>query len=111
VRRYGSNIVIIHGGASGIDESFDLACRGMRIQFEPHPADWDRLGDRAGPIRNGEMVRSGVALCLVFHRFLANSKGSKDCARQAIAAGVPTYLIDSDRVVPRRLRADYPRLE
>jgi hypothetical protein len=74
-------------------------------------ADWDRFGKRAGPIRNAEMVAAGAMLCLAFHRFLPGSKGTKDCARRALAAGIPTWLIDSDAGIPRRLRADDPRLE
>jgi hypothetical protein len=83
----------------------------MGIAVEAHSADWDRLGNRAGPIRNGEMVAAGAGLCLALHRFLANSRGTKDCIRQAIAAGIPAYLIDSDAAVPRRLREGDPRLE
>jgi hypothetical protein len=38
-----------------------------------------------------------------FHHNLDASKGTKDCTHKAIAAGIPTYLIDSDDAVPRRL--------
>jgi hypothetical protein len=114
VGRYGKDIIIVHGGATGVDESFALAAKGLGVAAEAHPVtdeEWERLGTRAGPIRNGEMVKAGAALCLAVHRFIFNSKGTKDCARQAIAAGIPTYLIDSEEMVPKRLRADDPRLE
>ena len=114
VDRYGSDIVIVHGGASGGDESFAMAAKGLGIAAEAHPVTDEellRFGKRAGPIRNREMVRAGAGLCLAVHRFIFNSKGTKDCARQAIEAGIPTYLIDSEKAVPKRLRADDPRLE
>jgi hypothetical protein len=57
------------------------------------------------------MVDAGAGVCIAVHRFLMNSKGTKDCARQAIEAGIPTYLIDSDEAKPKRLLADDPRLE
>ena len=57
------------------------------------------------------MVAAGAGLCIAVHRFLMNSKGTKDCARQAIEAGIPTYPIDSDEAKPKRLQADDPRLE
>jgi hypothetical protein len=38
------------------------------------------------------------------------SKDTKDCVRRAIAANIPTYLIDSDKAEPRRLRDDDGRL-
>jgi hypothetical protein len=57
------------------------------------------------------MVDAGAALCLAFHRAISASKSTKDCCRQAIGAGIPTYLIDSAKGVPRRLNADDPRLD
>jgi hypothetical protein len=66
---------------------------------------------QAGPVRNGEMVRAGAELCIALHRFLPGSKGTKDCCCQAIAAGIPTWLIGSEAGKPKRLVADDPRLE
>jgi hypothetical protein len=114
VARYGPEIVVVHGGATGVDESFDSACRGLGVKTEVHPVtggDWERLGKKAGPLRNEEMVRAGAGLCVALHRFLSNSKGTKDCVRRAVGAGIPTYLIDSDRAVPVRLSPGDPRLE
>lgn len=111
VDRHGPGITIVHGGATGVDESFSAACNVLGIESESHPADWDGLGKRAGPIRNRRMIDATAGLCIAFHRSLANSKGTKDCARRAIEAGIPTYLINSDAAVPERLRAGDPRLE
>jgi hypothetical protein len=57
------------------------------------------------------MVAAGGELCIAVHRFILISKGTKDCAKQAIQAGIPTYLIDSDEAKPKRLLAGDPRLE
>lgn len=84
VERYGPDIVIVHGGATGVDESFATAANGHGVAVAAHPADWDRLGKRAGVVRKREMVRVGAGLCLAVHRFLMNSKGTKDCARQGV---------------------------
>jgi len=59
--------------------------------------DFDHLGEGAEPFRNPEMVRAGAELCIVVHSSLAVSRGVKGCARQAIVAGIPTYLIDRHR--------------
>jgi hypothetical protein len=80
------------------------------LTVEAHPADSDRLGKVAGQIRNHEIVGAGAGVCLALHHFLANSRGTMDCCRQAIGAGIPTYLIDSEAARPRRLLADDPRL-
>jgi hypothetical protein len=47
---------------------------------------------------------------LALHRAISASKGTKDCTRRAIAVGIPTYLIDSERSDPRRLREGDARL-
>ena len=111
VDRYGPEIVIVHGGATGVDEWFGMVAAGMGLAVEVHPADWERLGKMAGTARNREMVAAEASLCIAVHRFIPRSKATKDCVLQAIAAGIPTYLIDSDEGKPKRLLADDPRLE
>jgi hypothetical protein len=99
IDRYGREFVIVHGDATGGDESFGRTAKGLGLAVEPHPADWDRLGKGGGPKRNAEMVAAGAGLCIAVHRFVFNSKGTKDCARRAAEAGIPTYLIDSGNAV------------
>jgi hypothetical protein len=111
VARYGPEIVIVHGAAPGVDESFELACRGLGVATEPHPAEWDRFGKSAGPRRNQDMIDAGAGLCIAFHRSLATSKGTKDCVRQALEAGIPTYLVESNEAPPMLVLATDPRLE
>ena len=110
LERYGPNIVIIHGGACGVNGAFAKACRKLGIVAEPHIADWRGLGNIAGPARNREMVQAGADLCLALHRNLAASRGTKDCIRQALAAGIPTYLIEDEKGIPRRVKAGDGRL-
>jgi hypothetical protein len=121
VRRYGRGLVIVHGGATGIDQSFAEACTKLGIEQELHPARWDDLdapgavirhkngrpyNARAAHARNAAMVAAGAGMCLAFHHFLAGSRTTNDCVRRALAAGIPTYLIDSEEARPRRLRAN-----
>jgi len=39
VMRYGPHLVIVHGGASGVDRSFAEACEELDIAQEAHPPD------------------------------------------------------------------------
>jgi hypothetical protein len=57
------------------------------------------------------MVGSGADLCIAVHSSLATSVRTKDCARRALKAGIPMYLIVTDDGVPRRLQPDDVRLE
>jgi hypothetical protein len=111
IARYGSDLVIVHGDATGVDESFGTAAKGLGLTIEAHPARWHSLGPASVPMRNEEMVRAGADLCVALHRSIARSLGTKDCARKALAAGIPVYLIESDSAVPRRLSADDERLK
>jgi hypothetical protein len=86
IARCGYDLVIIHGGACGFDQSFAVACRNLGIGAEPHLPDWWGLGNIAGPARNRRMVEEGADLCIALHRTIESSKGTKDCVRQAIAA-------------------------
>jgi hypothetical protein len=56
------------------------------------------------------MVESGADLCIALHRSIAKSKGTKNCILHALHAGIPTYLIEDERAVPRRLAESDARL-
>jgi hypothetical protein len=65
VKRYGEDIVIVHGGATGVDESFATTCKGLGIAGEGHPVtdeEWRRIGTRAGPLRNQASKRPVKAI-------------------------------------------------
>jgi len=93
-----------------MDAAFARAATLAQVEQEPHPIDRKSFGLRAEMIRNGKMVAKGAGLCLVLHRFILIAKGNRDCARQALAARIPTSLIDSEDGEPMRIRADDPRL-
>lgn len=92
--RHDNSFTIVHGAAPGVDTAFSHVCRRYRIAEEPHPADWPTLGPRAGPIRNQEMVDLGAEYAVAVHKDLANSKGTKDCVRRCLAAGITVYHVD-----------------
>jgi hypothetical protein len=98
VHRAHPGAVLVSGrcpaGADAVAESCWAAFCGMTVdeaiaagRIEPHPADWDRYGTRAGPIRNGEMIKAGADECVAFIR--AESAGATGCADGAGMAGMP----------------------
>jgi hypothetical protein len=87
-----------------------MACQTLGVAVEPHLAHWKGLGNIAGPKRNQEMVQAGADLCIALHRSIETSKGTRDCVRQALAAGIPVWLIEDDRAVPRRAQTGDKRL-
>jgi hypothetical protein len=103
-------VVIVHGACpTGVDGVFDEAARLSGLATEPHPADWDRHGRAAGPIRNGEMVALGAEFVLAVHRDLWRSKGTLDCVRQALAAGLPVWHISDESGTPLPVASDYSK--
>jgi len=95
---------LVHGACpTGADKFADDWGRLAGVAVERHPAqrdrhsaecpDWHLSQPRckaAGFRRNREMVQFGADLCLVFIH--ANSRGSRDTARQASAAGIQTWV-------------------
>jgi len=88
-----AGIQILHGGCKGVDMTAEMIAREFKIPTQIFLPDWDKYGKGGGPVRNKEMLKTGVIGVYLFHRDLANSKGTKNMAIQAKAAGVPTYLI------------------
>ncbi len=104
--RIGDNFVVVHGDCpTGVDRSFRDACIEMGIEHEPHPVSWDLTGPAGGPARNGRMVSLGAEYAIAAHRSIARSKGTKDCARKCMRAGIPVYLLDGKNPA-RRLRVE-----
>ena len=69
----------------------DRARMGYRVSVERHPADWDRHGKGAGPIRNRAMAKSGADRCLAF--WDGESRGTLDMITVATKHGIPVRIV------------------
>ncbi|MEU4296421.1 DUF2493 domain-containing protein [Kitasatospora aureofaciens] len=89
-------IVVVHGGCpTGADAMAAVWAQRAGVEVEAWPADWDRHGRAAGPIRNAQMVAAGARFCLAF--VLPGSRGTADCVRRAEASGIPVRRFEADR--------------
>lgn len=89
---------VIEGGARGADRAASDWVQGFGTEYPyPHkrfPAEWAKDGKAAGPIRNARMLAQGPDIVVAFvDKPLAESRGTADMVRKAVAAGVPTYVI------------------
>jgi hypothetical protein len=103
----GENLTVVHGAAlGGADFWASEWCQqgaprpaGSRVTEERHPADWDKYGKRAGPIRNQEMVQLGADMVLAFCEWCKKTSclgrqpmhvthGTANCVALARAAGI-----------------------
>lgn len=85
---------IIHGAEpTGVDAIADRWARDMGIAIERVPAEWDRHGRLAGPIRNTEMACDRNADMLVaFRSATGQSPGTDDIVRKA-SPRMPVLLV------------------
>lgn len=93
-RRYGPEIVIIHGCARGVDSMADEAAEYLGLEVDPYPVDWSR-GSFAANVRNREMYRDGKPdLCVA----MGYGSGTADMVSVCRAGGTrviwrePTYV-------------------
>lgn len=93
IRQLPRTAIIVHGAARGADSLARQVAEAEDYEAEPHPAKWHRYGRAAGPIRNKEMLDSGINMVIAFHDNLENSKGTKDMVEQAKRAGVPVHIV------------------
>ena len=101
--QYGDDLILIHGGATGADITLADAAGKAGIRCKSYPADWTAHGKGAGPRRNAEMVAAGADFALAFHRDVAGSRGTKDCCRRCLKAGIPVWLFDREDATGKRL--------
>ena len=76
--------VVIEGGANGADTLSLEAAEVFDICVQSFPAEWEKYGKAAGPIRNTQMLDEGKPdLVLAFHDDIQNSKGTLNMVRQS----------------------------
>lgn len=80
-------VVVVHGDCpTGADAMADKIAKQMGFRVEVYPADWNKHGRAAGPIRNQQMVDLGADICLAFVN--PESRGTKHCMQRAKAGGI-----------------------
>jgi hypothetical protein len=85
---------LIEGEANGADRIAKEAAKVLGFTIEAYPADWQKYGKAAGPIRNRQMLVEGKPdLVVAFHGDLENSRGTKNMVNQAIRANIDVRII------------------
>lgn len=82
---------VIHGGARGADSIAALYSVGIGLRVRSFPADWKRLGRRAGIVRNIEMLGDGPDLVIAF--WDGKSRGTKHTITEARRLGIKVEVI------------------
>ena len=89
---------VIEGECTGADVIARKAADYLKIPVFAFPAEWDKHGRAAGPIRNTQMLREGKPDEIwAFHDRIRDSKGTKNMITQALAKGILVTLIHHEK--------------
>lgn len=80
---------VVSGCARGVDLLGEAIARHLGVPIQRFPADWDRFGPSAGPIRNLMMARYADGLIAVWD---GTSKGTKHIIRTMKRHNKPVYI-------------------
>lgn len=83
-------LCIVHGNAKGADYLADCWAKERRVPTKVFPADWQKHGRAAGPIRNRQMLDEAKPKLVVA---FPGSNGTKHMCDISRKAGVVVYQI------------------
>ena len=86
-----NNIVIITGGAEGVDSIANKVAKEWGLKTKVMNADWDRYGKRAGYLRNKRMERHADYLIAVWD---CTSRGTKMMIYIMKSAGKEFFVVE-----------------
>lgn len=84
-------VEIISGGAKGVDSIAKRIASLYGIPFREFPAEWDRYGKKAGPMRNSKIVENSDIVIAIPS---PSSKGTWDTVRKAKKRGLKVYVFE-----------------
>lgn len=80
---------VVCGGARGADALGETWARKHSLPIRYFYADWNKLGKRAGYVRNADMAKYGEALIALWD---GSSKGTGHMIDLANSAGIHVYI-------------------
>lgn len=89
----GAPATLIHGAALGADSLAAEIAASWGWEVRAFPADWDKYGKAAGPIRNQQMLdEADPDVVIAFP--MPDSRGTLDMMNRARYAGIPVVIVD-----------------
>ena len=84
----------VNGACRGADKMSTSIAEKLGFECREYPANWDKYGRRAGPIRNQEMLnKEKPHFVIAFHENIKASKGTRDMIHKAKKEQIPVILI------------------
>jgi len=88
--------VLISGGATGADTLAIQWARSRKVPCEVYPAQWRLFGRGAGPIRNHQMIGTGIDVLLAF----PGGRGTQHMIKACLRHKVKVIMITDDTICP-----------
>lgn len=91
------NVSIISGTARGADQLGERFAKEVGFRVYRFPADWEKLGRRAGYVRNSEMAKFAVAennKSVLIAFWDGKSKGTKHMIDLAIKNNLEVHIVN-----------------
>jgi len=82
---------VVSGGARGVDSLGERWAKENNTPVKRFPANWDKHGRGAGPIRNDEMANYAEALIAIWD---GKSKGTEDMIKRARGKCLKGYVYE-----------------
>ncbi len=90
--RFGTEKIVIQGGAKGADQLAELYCKNYQINYICVPAKWNKFGKLAGYQRNIEMINMLSCNDLVVAFQVNDSKGTQHTIDNAKKRNIKTIV-------------------
>ncbi len=81
---------IVSGGSKGVDESAERIAEKDGIPLMRFPADWNKYGKKAAPVRNRKMADHADALIAIWD---GKSRGTRHMIETMRRAGKPVFAL------------------
>lgn len=92
INRLSAEDIVIHGCAKGADSIAGYLAKNKGLKVLEFPAQWDKYGKAAGPIRNKQMLDEGKPdEVYAFYADKSKSRGTKNMVKQSRKAGIPVW--------------------
>ena len=93
-----SGDVIISGHARGADTLGEMYAKEQGLKLELYPAEWDKYGRSAGPIRNRQMAEVADSLVAFWD---GKSRGTKNMIETAEKLELPVFVFDYEGIIKK----------
>ena len=84
---------VVSGCAKGADTFGEEWADDQRLPVKKFPAEWDKYGRAAGPIRNKQMAEYSDQLIAFLY---PNSRGTANMINQAKKLGLKVHIIEKE---------------